>query len=386
MSAEIKNKLRYQLFNKHLMKKILILIGFLLFRLVIVAQNCTHEYVTNLPGKWTPGMKGEVNRSAADLAKEKGLMDDIVQTVRSSFAWVPVGGEIVYGNSYGSRGLDHRPLPVIRICHQYHPYIVFQRYFCGYGKVQLDDFIVEVNASINDLPFDFSKTFFRSKTDKSGNVIQEDPETDMYEYIENLPAEKNGMIEYTKTVFGASTGGDITTKYRILTKPGQLPYHILSKKENYEKRKIERYKNIEEYEDAKIKAAAQGTADKTFIELQDKKIAQEKTWIDKMDEILSSKNSEELAKPAFMGEDFGEYYEVGKANRSLNYIITPNLAYYNNQLPKSSPQVITIRYTYKCTTDKYGDKTYADEAFYNELERIKIMDLLTAKLQPLIAR
>jgi len=367
------------------MKKIVTLISLVLFNLIVIAQNCTDESVKKLPGKWKPGMKGASDHSAADMVKEKALMDDIIQTVRNSFTWSPVGGEITYGNTYSIRGLDYRPLPVIKICHQYSPYIFYQHYYCGWGKPMLEDFIVEVAANINDIPFEFSSGFFRSKKDKLGYDLEKDPETDTYGYIEHLPVEKNGIVEYTK-ISGGATGGDVTTKYRILTKPGQLPFHIVNKRENYEKWKTECNKNIAEYETAKIKAAALENAAKSFTTSQDEKIADEKKRIDKIDGIVNSKSSEQLAQPAFMGEDFGEYYEVGKANRSLNYIIRPNLAYYNSQLPKSSPQVITIKFTYKSFTDKYGDKTYADEAFYNELERIKIIDLLTAKLQPLIAR
>jgi hypothetical protein len=356
-----------------------------LFHLAIIAQNCTDESVKKLPGKWKAGMKGDSDHSAADMVKEKALMDDIIQSIRSSFTWSPVGGEITYGNTYSIRGLDYRPLPVIKICHQYHPYIFYQHYFCGYGKPMLEDFIVEVTVNINDIPFEFPSSFFRSKKDKLGYDLEKDPETDVYGRIENVPEEKNGTMGFEK-ISGGATGGDVTTKYRILTKPGQLPYSILSKKDFYEKCKIQHNRDIEECENAKIKMASGGTVDKGYMARQDENIVMLRNYLNKIDQVLISKTVAELAAPALDSEGNGDYYDSGTKEFNMYYIIRPNIDYYNSQLPKSSPQVITIKYTYKSFTDKYGDKTFADEAFYNELERIKIVDLLTAKLQPLLAR
>jgi hypothetical protein len=50
-------------------------------------------------------MNGKVNRPAVDKAKEKALMDDIIQIIRTSFTWVPVEGAIFYGNVYPGPGL-----------------------------------------------------------------------------------------------------------------------------------------------------------------------------------------------------------------------------------------------------------------------------------------
>jgi hypothetical protein len=350
-----------------------------LFYLSGFSQECTKENVTTITGKWKTGMKGASDHTVADMAKEKALMDDIMQTIRANFTWQPVGGDITFGNVYSIRGLDYRPLPVIKICNQYHPYIFFQHYFCADGKISREDFSVSVTALVNDVPFKFPQTFFESKKDKFGNDIDTDPETAKYGFIDHLPEVKNNMIEYKKTE------SDI---YRILTKPGQLPYVPMSKKEYYENWKIKYAKTNEGNEAMKLKFAQGVNAanNKRDIEMYDGQITQLKGYISKIDDILNSKPAAALALPAFSGEEAGEYFEAGTNQNPHQYIIKPNLTYYNNKLPKSSPQVITLRFSYASYKDKYGDVHYADEAFYNELERIKIIDLLTAKLQPLIAQ
>jgi hypothetical protein len=369
------------------MKKILIIVSLVLINLTVFSQDCTKENVSQIPGKWKPGMKGDADHSSADMVREKALMDDIIKTIRASFTWSPIGGDISYGNVYSIRGLDYRPLPVIKICNQYSPYIFYQHYFCSNGKIFFEDYVIRVEANINDLPFKFPYTIFKSKKDKLGYDIDKDPETDKYGTIQNLPKLKNGVIIYNKTNSGSNDDDD-NGSYRILTKPGLLPYVVMTKKEFYEKWKINHLKTIEEYEVVKQKyvEAAKTTGDKRDVEMQESLIEVIKNYISKIDEFLSSKTPDELAKPAFVGEQFGEYYEASTRQDSHLYIIKPNLSYYNNALPKSSPQVVTISFSYVCNIDRDGEKHYADEAFYNELARIKIVDLLTAKLQPLIVR
>lgn len=366
------------------MKKILVIVSLVMYNLAAFSQDCTKENVTQIPGKWKPGLKGDSDHSAADMVKEKALMDDLIKMIRANFTWSPVGGVINYGNAYSIRGLDYRPLPVIKICNQYYPYITYQHYFCSNGKIFLEDYVTKLTATINDLPFKFQYTFFKSKKDKLGYDIDKDPETDKYDMIENLPKVRNGMVEYNK-YFSDSNDDDLGGSYRILTKPGLLPYVVMSKKENYEKWKINHLKSIEEAEVYKQKLVA-AAADKRQIEMKDQEIEYYKNIIGKIEEILSSKTAEELARPAFNEEKFGNYYEASTRGDRHLYIIKPNLSYYNNTLPKSSPQVITICFSYYCTVDRDGERHYADEAFYNEMARIKIVDLLTAKLQPLIVR
>jgi len=361
------------------MKKVLIIIGGVLFGHTGFAQDCTNENVSKIPGKWKPGMRGSSDQTAADMAKEKVLLDDMAQTIRTNFTWQPVGGDITYGNVYSIRGLDYRPLPVIKICNQYENYVFYQHYFCANGKIAREDYSIRVSATINDIPLSFPYTFFQSKKDKFGNDIDKDPETAKYGFIDQLPEVKNGMIEYKKTA---------STIYRILTKSGQLPYMPMSKKEYYENWKIRYAKMNEQNEAMKLKfAQATNIPDsKKDVEMYEGQIAQLKGYISKIDATLNSKPAAALALPAFTGEEEGEYFESSTKQDPHQYIIKPNLAYYNDKLPKSSPQVITVCFSYSYFTDKYGDKHYADEAFYNEMERIKILDLLTSKLLPLITR
>jgi hypothetical protein len=369
------------------MKKALITISMVLFYLSGFSQECTKENVSRIPGKWKAGMPGASVHTAADNLKEKTLALDIIKTIRTNLTWSPVGGDITYGVVYGIRDDDYRPLPLIKACNRYAADIMYQHYFCSEGRINLEDFAIIVTATINDIPFQFPETFFKSRKDKLGYDTDTDPDTDKYTSIAKLPKTKDGMFEFTEPdQFGSGGGQDMVYRYRVLTKPGQMPYSVMSKKEYYEKSKIKHYQNIAEHEKRKIKAAESDkiAGNTRGVESEDRSIAYEQGQINKIDEQLNSRTAAELAAPAFNGEESGEYYEANTKQSTHRYIIKPNLAYYNFKLPKTSPQVITLCFRYRQSTDKYGDITYADEVFYKELERIKILDLLTVKLQPLI--
>jgi hypothetical protein len=68
------------------------------------------------------------------------------------------------------------------------------------------------------------------------------------------------------------------------------------------------------------------------------------------------------------------------------YIVKPNLAYYNSNTSKNSSQVITICQEYKSGKDDQGKISYADEDFFRAFEKMKVFDLLTEKLKPLIVQ
>jgi hypothetical protein len=369
------------------MKKIIIISTIILYNLSGFAQNCTDENVLQIPGKWKAGMPGASGHTAADNLKEKTLALDIIKTIRTNLTWSPVGGDITYGVVYGIRDDDYRPLPVIKSCNRYGADIYFQHYYCSGGKINTEDFTIIVTATMNDIPFEFKETFFKSRKDKLGYDIDVDPDTDRYTSIAKLPVTKDGMFEYSQPDYQGSVGGqDMIYKYRVLTKPGQLPYSVMSKKEYYEKSKIKHQQNIADHEKSKLKAieTAKIIGNTRAVESEDHSIAYELERINKIDKILSTKTAAELAAPAFLGEESGEYYEANTKQNPDRYIIKPNLAYYNFKLPKTRPQVIELCFRYRQSTDKYGDVHYADEVFYNELQRVKILDLLTAKLQPLI--
>jgi hypothetical protein len=84
-------------------------------RLTGFAQECINENVSSIPGKWKQGMKGASDHSAADMVKEKAIMEDVMQFMHANLKWTPVGGDITFNNIYSINGQDYRPKPIVKI-------------------------------------------------------------------------------------------------------------------------------------------------------------------------------------------------------------------------------------------------------------------------------
>lgn len=354
-----------------------------------LAQQCTNDNVTTLPGKWLTGMKGDHDHTAADVIKERAILDNIARIIRSNFTWQPVGGDITTGNAYSIRGLDYRPKPIRKIGNTYSTFIFFQHYFCVNGKIDKDDFYDQVTVSINTIPFKFERSFFVSKKDAMGYDIEKDPETDVYDFSETIPEIINGEYNFSRDKTNNNANGErhFITSYRMLLKQGQLPFVAMTKKEYYEKNKILHQKAIEagEAEKAKLVLLAKSSGNNRDVEYKESGIKVYRDWVTKIDEQLNSKTPEELSRPAFFGEEYGAYIEKNTADNHKSYVIKPNLACYNATLPKYAPQVITIELLYQYSkASRRADNIYADENFYKELERIHIVDLLSEKLKPML--
>jgi hypothetical protein len=347
------------------------------------AQECTNTNVLGIPGKWKQGMKGASDHSAADMIKEKAIMDDVMQFIRTNLKWSPVGGDITYNNIYSINGQDYRPKPTIKICNSYHTELWFQQYYCDNGKIGRQDFSISLNVQFNKMPFIFSESFFVTGKNKDGYNMEQDPGTDVYAYIEILPVEKNEQFDFEE-----GAGKTFRYRYRTLTKSGKLPYVVMRKKEYYEKWKMKHGKAIEGLQQNIIDIAKQeqeiGNNDVSKICLQT--IGTYKSYIKKIDAILQSKSAEDLAKPALAGEENGEYFEGGGKENSKYYVIKPDASYHNSKLPKNSPQVITIALQYAVNEDNSGNEHYKDEIFYKAIESSKIIDLLAEKLKPMIVQ
>jgi hypothetical protein len=164
----------------------------------------------------------------------------------------------------------------------------------------------------------------------------------------------------------------------------------MSKKEFYEKWKIKYQRELTNQEAEKLKLSKELAGNPYLaqsLEAHDQYISLYKNYINKIDEILKTRSAEELSQPAFEGEEQGEYFASRQAPDYLRaFIVKPNHDYFNNKLPKSSPQIITIQQRYGMDKDENGNKQYSDENFYKALEKMKIFDFLTEKLKPLIVQ
>lgn len=350
---------------------------------IVPAQECSAGNVESLPGKWKPGAKGASDHAAADMVKEKAIMEEVLQFVRTQLKWSPVGGDITYNIIYSINGQDYRPKPMINTSNSYYAGLYFQHYFCADGKIAKEDYSIDLRVQFNKLPFDFSESFFVTAKNKDGYDIERDPGNDVYGFVESLPAEKKGQFD-----IDGGAGKAFRYRCRTLTKYGKLPYVIMSKKEYYEKWRKKHGKAIEALRQniADIAKQEQELGNYEVSKTCKQAISLYTNYIKQIDAILQTRSAEELAKPAFGGEENGQYYNAGTKENPKSYIIKPDYTYYSSGLPRYSPQTISIFLQYAVAADSSGNERPKDYIFYRALEDSRITDLLTQKLRLLITR
>lgn len=368
--------------KKRSITKLLFVCWLLLHSTPNYAQPCTEANVSSLPGKWVlDNGWGASEDTKADVLKEKPIADAILEAIRKNFPWTVVGGRIIYGTS-GSN--DRRPALLRKLCKDYYVHFNYNDFGCSAGRIFIEEGPSSLTVRFNQLPFTFEYSFYTP-----GPNVREtdtDPETDKYEILHWLPEVKDGYFDYIEDK-GEGTGntpGRIA-RYRTVFKPGKLPYSLMSKKEFYEKWRIKRRIEIGNME-AKNKELAGNDQLKDLLKLNNQMKDLYQGYLDLIEQLLKTKSSEELAKPAFEGEQEGLYFESLEASVYKAYIIKPNMAYYNSNISKNSPQVVTICQWYEMYKDDKGNKTYSDENFYNALEKMKLFDFLTEKIKPLIVQ
>jgi hypothetical protein len=373
------------------MKKLFLIACLLTISCSQFAQQCSDAVLDTLHGKWKTLIPGSIpyTITKTNIQKERLTMQGVIEILRRSFPDKPVSGDIGYGTFW--EGDDHRPTPIIKICDSYYTYINYMQFHCYDGKVNGDNQYGDASAFhsfFNELPFRFDYSFYTPGPKAPDQGI--DPLTDVYAIIRSLPIVKEGYFDYIKgdgDGSGNSTGN--VSRYRTITKPGKLPYVIMSKKEYYEKWKHKYNIQIENIEADKERIRKELAGNPYLAEAQ-KSNDQYKTiyqnYINKIDNILKSKSAESLSEPAFEGEDQGEYFESRQADGYLrSYIVRPNFAYYNNTLnDKAAPQLITLRFNYYQDADALGNKRYNCAKFHRALEQISVFDLMFEKLKILI--
>jgi hypothetical protein len=369
------------------MKRIILL--FLTFTIHFVncqAQDCTDANVSSLPGKWKSIPGSFFNHSKEEVLKEKPLADAVVESIRKNFSWSVVGGVITY-ESCGFY-TDPRPFPIVKICNLYSAGLYFNAYHCDAGKITIEEGLSALNIRFNDLPFDFGNSFYTP----GPNATQSDtdPQTDVYATLKWLPEVIEGYFDYIQdNVDGTGNTAGKILRYRIITKPGKIPYTLMNKKEYYEKWKKKHLaviKNIEG-EKANLSKDLAGNAQlPALLQQHDQYIGLYQQYINKIDAILKTTAAKDLEHPAYEGEEEGAYFENLQASLYKAYIVKINYDYFDNKLSKTSPQIITIVQRYSMGQDDNGNRNYSDEAFYKALEKMNLFDLLTEKLKSQIVQ
>jgi hypothetical protein len=362
-----------------------------------IAQNCTDKDLTTMPGSWkqSPDVKGRNMPAPELIPKEKLICDKILELIRSNFKYTPAGGDIFYDNVYNLDAYNStESVSLKRRGYAYKTGFRFLQYACNNGRLEhIPGSLLLLQIEMNDIPVHFSKSFFVSRLDKNGNAMEKDPENDLYGFLPELPDREKPYWDYTddKVEGNGNYENHIVDQYRMLHKPGKLPFIPMTKKEYYDQWKkyyLQQMKYKEAVIDAHVAEYKKIDGGDKMIEREKKLVRIDDMFVNKIDAILNSKAAEALARPAIAGEEQSQYFEqVVPGTDHTAYIIKPNPLYHNATLPPNAPQVITIHLNYfKRKGNKEAEWKYHAEGVYKELERSNIRELLTEKLLPVIVQ
>lgn len=369
------------------MKKIWLVGLLLMMCFTNYAQKCNGIRLDTMHGKWIVIPGGTIsNDSKGSLKNVKLNLDGLNDLIKKNWKWIPVGGDIAYGAFKESNVA--RPSIVTKICNSYYARFEFKPFDCDNGKIVHSEVADYVTTYFNDLPFTFSLSFYTPGP--KATEMDLDPGTDVYGTLKWLPNVKDGYFDYIQDNLdgtGENTDGYVY-RYRTIVKKGKLPYLLMNKKEYYEKWKKKHSIEIENIEADKIKFSKELAGNDQLagiLKQSDQYIGIYKNYINKIDGILKTKSAEDLSKPAFEGEQEGEYFESLASSVYKEYIVKPNYDYYS-QIDKYSPQVITFYLRYGTGKNEQGNKIYADSGFYHALEDMKFFDFMAEKLKPMIVQ
>ena len=294
------------------MKYVLLLVAFYA-SLNAYSQDCTQASASQKPGIWKEGMKGSVSGiPPADLDRERKVVAEIHLLVKSKYS--PIGVEADYNGSYD------RPDAEVQV-NLYNYNIYFMHYFCEGNVLKTDhETSTSLTVSVNRLD---PKIY--EKPDEN-NL----PGEGFYS-IKKMPVEKDGNFFFEED---AGLGLGVTGKSRtwLITRDNKLPFAYVTKKEFLEKQKNMLILAMPKA----IEGANQNFRTKTE---QDFKKALEKI------EAFLKMPTGESEQPAIVKQDTHDYLSyLFTTNDDVfaKVLIKPNPAYYNNKLPRSSPQFIVV--------------------------------------------
>lgn len=379
------------------MKKLVLIIGFIIGCNLAIAQKCNDAALENVPGTWKPGMIGSIGISGTDLVKAKSVTAIADNMIRPNFR-IPKGISASYTtayygvNDYTGNDLKH---------YSYTNW--FNDFMCHNDQVRMDpDSQIILRINFNDTDITFTREVLPG--DWSEN------EKDHFGWLDNFPDQKNGII-YQKAIPDSAQFTDKPERW-LITYDGKLPYKYVTRLEYLQKLKVKLEKAIlkgsddvkqnnpirpkaqqekeKEEQLKKIKTeAANGTGDwsiqflrnyqtdEQILEVNIKGITEMyQIPLNKVNDYLKKPESE-LQKTAIISSngEFNGFKNEGEVSAVI--LIKENQDYYDKKLSKAVPQVIFV----SVTCYKRG-KGVMYAPIYNTL--LKHLDLV--KLQGMLGK
>lgn len=296
--------------------KYTILFFSILSAISIQAQDCNKEMLKQKPGTWKAGQQGSIaNVNAADLTKEKSVIAAVHKMVSTNYK--PTSCQISYSTVYGK----YPDAGQTWIADPYHYTMYILRYLCDENSKDKSRYYVDISTptTVNIT----ANVIFSLNNLYAANIPADDFRG--YLKLKERPAKKDGYYFMGEEVVGDSHLENKIKEYRwLITYNDTLPFSYLSRKEYL----LIQRKRLEQ----------------TIRDIPGEKVYLDK-YLHNISEYLKKPESE-LNQPAICmwndEERFEKFVEEGTLGSFI--AIKPNLAYYKKNLPKSSPQFITVVY------------------------------------------
>jgi hypothetical protein len=368
------------------MKKTFII--FFLFSLsvqfVLVQETCNDEIIMAVKGKWTK--RSDANMKPGNQAQVISRIDKMQQLLQAAYP-EPKGIEAAWYRSMGGYNS-----PVSSNAESYTLNASFKTYYCNsnvkkmlLGTETRNWFYMWVNK-------------FSWFAEKDNNFL-----------IENKPVylltrklgELSGLPLYAGNDNSVSNTGTAFSKTVLISRPGQLPYTpvsrkqyllvLLKNKEDWQnkyvesllknpvrsdveeaaskKQQLEKVANQEQNEQTKEKAKANFLRGyKTAKQRQQDDISRAKEVyqrdIKTAKDYLTNTTEEELAKPAYMENTSyaGSFLKFAKENEG-RMLVQVNNSYFNNKLPAHTPQFLVVYWSWNTEKPSLDFTSHIENSF-----------------------
>lgn len=301
----------------------------LLFSLNAFAQDCTPETLRQKPGTWKAGMAGSVkNIGAADLAKEKAVMAAIHKMIFAKYK--PTGSESYYSSTYGKHVVSGQKW----VADPYYYSLYVLRYIC--------------NKSDKEKSGHYVNTESPTRLTISANVyfpidlypVEPVDGPRGYLGLKMMPVKKDGYYFMGEEVSdGGGTPSEIREYRWLITYNDTLPFTYLTRKEYLliQKKRLEQ--DIKDSPDSK-------SFNETYMKSINAYLARPEA---ELNQTAIYDPQEEQRFKSFLNE----------GTPGSRIAVKPNLAYYNEKLPKSTPHFFSIEYKVSKLSPIYTDNMEA---------------------------
>jgi hypothetical protein len=333
--------------------KFSLLITALLINISASAQDCKPELLVQAKGTLkADAPAGGSGLKAEDLARNKQVLATIGKMIKSTYS--PMGVNAIFHENYGSPSLSWQPIG-------YGYSIIPLNYYCE-GSTIKTAHETSTYFSINTNIFD-AEIYDTAQGDR---LLAEG-----FNVLDGMPDEKDGNWYFKEKDAALGFGMTGKSKAWLITQDGKLPFTYVTKKEFLAKRKLALSNQMMQASDGfkdvlnnnEIGKKYKEAAFKTDPEKLERYMKMEYLPIKERYEKLLSNNEKDF-KPAFEKINAQQKMPADELNRQaivkndpndhLSYLFTdendpfgkilikPNPGYFNNKLPKSSPQFFWV--------------------------------------------